>query len=141
MNLLSYVHLRNIYRSTGVGRVARELTQNLALQPDIRMEVLADRKDHDRVIAQVGGPWLDFPYHFIAHDTSRQQAIWFLTNRPKAEDYWSKVDVVHCTAESYVPGAQSASCCFVSRCAALRAWSSQIDSVAYAPAIEMEAAV
>ena len=103
MNLLSYVHLRNIYRSTGVGRVARELTQNLAVQPDIRVEVLADRKDHDRVIAQVGGPWLDFRYHFMANDTSRQQAIWFLTNRPKAEDYWPQVDVVHCTAESYVP--------------------------------------
>ncbi len=103
MNLLSYVHLRNIYRSTGVGRVARELTQNLALQPDVRMEVLADRRDYQRVIEHVGGRWLDFRYHFMANETSRQQAIWFLTNRPKAEDYWPGVDVVHCTAESYVP--------------------------------------
>ena len=39
----------------------------------------------------------------MANDTSRQQAIWFLTNRPKAEDFWPEVEVVHCTAESYVP--------------------------------------
>ncbi len=103
MNLLSYVHLRNIYRSTGVGRVARELTQELALIDDVHVEVLADRADYNRVIGHVGGAWQHFPYHFMAHDTSRQQAIWFLTNRPKAEQYWPEVDVVHCTAESYVP--------------------------------------
>ena len=103
MNLLSYVHLRNIYRSTGVGRVARELTQNLALQPDIQVEILADRGDHNCVIDKVGAPWINFPYHFMQHETSRQQALWYLTNRPKAEDYWPAVDLVHCTAESYVP--------------------------------------
>jgi glycosyltransferase involved in cell wall biosynthesis len=113
MHLLSYVHLRNIYRSTGVGRVARELTQNLAASPDIQVEILADRGDYDRVIGKVGAPWTDFTYHFMKHETSRQQALWFLTNRPKAEDYWPAVDVVHCTAESYVPvrGARLAVSC------------------------------
>ena len=103
MNLLSYVHLRNIYRSTGVGRVARELTQNLSILPDVRVEILADRLDHDRVIPRVGAPWTEFSYHFMKHETSRQQALWYLTNRPRAEDYWPDVEVVHCTAESYVP--------------------------------------
>ncbi len=103
MNLLSYVHLRNIYRSTGVGRVARELTEHLAARADIQVEVLADRLDYDRVIANVGAPWTEFCYHFMGHETSRQQAIWYLTNRPRAEDYWPAVEVVHCTAESYVP--------------------------------------
>ncbi|MDE1175580.1 MAG: glycosyltransferase family 1 protein [Edaphobacter sp.] len=103
MDLLSYVHLRNIYRSTGVGRVARELTQNMARLPDVQARILVDRGDYDRVIAKVGKPWTGFEYRFMQHETSRQQAIWFLTNRPKAEDYWPDVEVVHCTAESYVP--------------------------------------
>ena len=103
MNLLSYVHLRNIYRSTGVGRVAREITQHLAIRPGTHVEILADKADHDRVIDKVGDPWPQFPYRFMQHDTSRQQALWYFTNRPAAEDYWSDVEVVHCTAESYVP--------------------------------------
>lgn len=103
MNLLVYVHLRNIYRSTGVGRVARELTEQMALRPDVRMEVLADREDHARVIERVGGPWLNFNYRFMEHSTSRQQAIWYLRNAPAAEGYWPEAEVVYCTAESYVP--------------------------------------
>ena len=103
MNLLSYVHLRNIYRSTGVGRVARELTEQFAINPKIQLEVLADRGDYDRVIEKVGEPWTAFHYHFMRLETSKQQAYWYLTNRPKAEDYWPAVEVVHCTAESYVP--------------------------------------
>jgi glycosyltransferase involved in cell wall biosynthesis len=103
VNLLSYVHLRNIYRSTGVGRVARELTEQFAINPAIHLEVLADRGDYDRVIEKVGEPWTGFHYHFMRLETSKQQAYWYLTNRPKAEDYWPAVEVVHCTAESYVP--------------------------------------
>lgn len=103
MNLLVYVHLRNIYRSTGVGRVARELTEQMALRPDVELKVLADREDHARVIEKVGGPWLDFDYRFMEHSTSRQQAIWFLRNGPVAESYWPEAEVVYCTAESYVP--------------------------------------
>jgi hypothetical protein len=32
MKILAYVHVRNIYRSTGAGRVARELMEHVALQ-------------------------------------------------------------------------------------------------------------
>lgn len=103
MNILSYVHLRNIYRSTGVGRVARELTEHLAKQPENRVEILADRGDYDRVIHKVGEPWTSYNYHFFHHDTSRQQGIWFLADRPSAEQFWPATDIVYCTAESYVP--------------------------------------
>ncbi len=103
MNILSYVHLRNIYRSTGVGRVAREMTEHLALLPDTHVEILADPGDHARVINKVGEPWTNFRYHFFRHDTSRQQALWFLFGRPHAEHYWPATDIVYCTAESYVP--------------------------------------
>ena len=103
MNILSYVHLRNIYRSTGVGRVARELTEHLAVQPENRVEILADRGDYDKVIEKVGEPWTSYTYHFFRHDTSKQQGIWFLADRPSAEEFWPATDVVYCTAESYVP--------------------------------------
>lgn len=103
MNILSYVHLRNIYRSTGVGRVARELTEHLARQPENQVEILADRGDYDRVIEKVGEPWTSYNYHFFHHDTSKQQMVWFLADRPAAEQIWPATDIVYCTAESYVP--------------------------------------
>lgn len=97
------MHLRNIYRSTGVGRVAREITEHLARRPDIELEVLVDRGDHDRIVPQVGDPWTSFHYRFFDHETSRQQALWYLLDRPPAESYWSEAEIVYCTAESYVP--------------------------------------
>jgi glycosyltransferase involved in cell wall biosynthesis len=103
MNILAYVHLRNIYRSTGVGRVARELTEHLARRPGVQLQVLADPADHHAVIDKVGPPWNQFPYHFLPHETSLQQALWILGNRPSAETFWPEVDVVYCTAESFVP--------------------------------------
>jgi glycosyltransferase involved in cell wall biosynthesis len=103
MNLLSYVHLRNIYRSTGVGRVARELTEHLAVLPGVNLEVLADPGDHREIVHKVGAPWTSYRYHFMQHETSRQQALWYLFNRPTAESYWPETQLVYCTAESYVP--------------------------------------
>jgi len=103
MNLLSYVHLRNIYRSTGVGRVAREMTEHLAVLPEVNLEVLADPGDHREIVPKVGEPWTSYRYHFMQHETSRQQAIWYLFNRPTAESYWPETELVYCTAESYVP--------------------------------------
>lgn len=103
MNILSYVHLRNIYRSTGVGRVSRELTEHLHRAPGVSLHVLADREDHRKVIGSVGEPWTSFDYHLFDRDTSKQQLRWILLNRPTAESYWSETDLVHCTAESYVP--------------------------------------
>ncbi len=103
MNLLVYVHLRNIYRSTGVGRVSREITEHLAARTDIQLQILADRGDHAALIDKVGPPWTGFRYKFLEHETSRQQALWYLLNRPTAEGYWPEAEIVYCTAESYVP--------------------------------------
>ena len=103
MNILSYVHLRNIYRSTGVGRVARELTEHLASTPGVNLEVLADPLDYKRIIDKVGAPWTSYTYRFFNHETSRQQALWYLQNKPAAENYRPDTQVLYCTAESYVP--------------------------------------
>ncbi len=103
MNLLSYVHLRNIYRSTGVGRVSRELTEHLYRSPGVQLHVLADPADQAKIVPLAGEPWTSFPYHFLEAETSKQQLRWVLTNAPSAEHYWPDVDLVHCTAESYVP--------------------------------------
>ena len=103
LNLLAYVHLRNIYRSTGAGRTARQLTEHLAARSDLNLQVLADAGDLRRALPEVGGPWLDFRYQTFQEDTSRQQMRWFLLDSPKAETFWPEADVVFCTGESYVP--------------------------------------
>lgn len=103
MKILDYVHLRNIYRSTGVGRVARELTEHLAQRPDVDLRILADRQDFATIVPKVGSPWTEYSYCFFEHETSRQQMWWYLLDRPHAEDYWPEAEVVYCTAESYVP--------------------------------------
>lgn len=103
MNVLAYVHLRNIHRSTGAGRVARQLTENVARREHVNMHILADEADHKAIVPQVGQPWTNFPYHLFSSDTSKQQARWLLTHSPKAEDFWPEAQIVHCTGESYVP--------------------------------------
>jgi len=103
MNILSFVHLRNIHRSTGAGRVARQLTEKMAIQPAVNLRVLADAGDHRRIIPLVGTPWTTYQYHLFENSTSRQQAGWMLTNQPAAEKFWPAVQVTHCTMESYVP--------------------------------------
>ena len=103
MRVLAYVHMRNIHGSTGAGRVARQLVEHLAQRSDVDVRILADPADHARIVPLVGSPWDNFQYHFLASDTSRQQAKWFMLNRPQAEDYWQNAQIVFCTAESYVP--------------------------------------
>ena len=103
VNLLAYVHLRNIHRSTGAGRVARQLIERVAEREGIHMHVLADRGDYRAVIDRVGNPWTTFQYDFFERDTSPQQLRWALFHRPYAESYWPEAQVVHCTGESYVP--------------------------------------
>jgi glycosyltransferase involved in cell wall biosynthesis len=103
INLLAYVHLRNIYGSTGAGRVARQLIEHLALRDDVRLRILADPADHAKVVPLVGAPWDRFDYCFFSSETSRQQAKWFAFDRPCAESYWPEAQIVFCTAESYVP--------------------------------------
>jgi glycosyltransferase involved in cell wall biosynthesis len=103
LNILSYIHLRNIYRSTGVGRVSRELTEHLHRSEGVQLHVLADPEDYRDVIPKVGEPWTSFHYHFFKAGTSNQQLRWILLNGPAAERYWPETELVHCTAESYVP--------------------------------------
>jgi len=107
MNILAYVHLRNIHRPTGAGRVARELIENVALRDNVNMHILADQADYDAVAHKVGHPWTTFPYHLFSSDTSVQQAKWIFLQRPAAEMYWQGAQIVHCTMESYVPTAGS----------------------------------
>lgn len=103
MNVLSFVHLRNIHRSTGAGRVARQLTEHLARRENVNLHVLADADDHRRILPKVGSPWTFFPYHLFAYGSSKQQARWLLTHSPSAEHYWPEAQIVHCTMESFVP--------------------------------------
>jgi glycosyltransferase involved in cell wall biosynthesis len=103
MNVLAYVHLRNIHHSTGAGRVARNLTEALRERREVNVRVLADRGDHARLPADIGAPWDTLPYVFFDHGTSRQQAQWMLLRRPHAQHYWPEAEIVFCTAESFVP--------------------------------------
>ncbi len=103
VNVLAYVHLRNIHGSTGAGRVARQIVEHLAKRQDVNLRVLADAIDHARIVPLVKEPWDAFTYHFLQSETSRQQAKWFLWDRPRAEGYWRDAEIVYCTAESYVP--------------------------------------
>jgi glycosyltransferase involved in cell wall biosynthesis len=103
MNILAYVHLRNIHHCTGAGRVARELIEHVSRCEDVNMHILADQADYKAVAHKVAGPWTTFPYHLFSRDTSIQQAKWILFQRPTAEAYWPKAEIVHCTMESYVP--------------------------------------
>ncbi|CAN5685187.1 hypothetical protein BH09PLA1_BH09PLA1_24760 [soil metagenome] len=103
MNILAYVQLRNIHRSTGHGRVARLLVEELAKDSSLRLAVLADRADHRSVIDQVGPPWDRFDYRFFERDTSQQQRRWLFAQSPAAETYWPEAQITFCTNSSYVP--------------------------------------
>ena len=107
MNVLAYIHMRNIHRSTGAGRVARELIESVARRDGVNMHILADRSDHGRIAHQVGGAWTTFPYHLFSGATSLQQARWIMFDGPAAETYWPHAEIVHCAMESYVPTAGS----------------------------------
>lgn len=103
LNVLAYVHLRNIYGSTGAGRTARQITEHLAMRGDVNLRILADETDKARILPLVQEPWTGFKYHAFRADTSRQQARWFLLDSPRAESYWPETQIVFCTGESYVP--------------------------------------
>ncbi len=107
IHVLAYVHLRNIHRSTGAGRVARQLCEHLALRPDIRLRILADARDRARILPLVGSPWDRFEYSTFPSDTSRQQARWIAFDSPRAERFWPDAEVVFSTGESYVPAAKA----------------------------------
>ena len=56
LNLLAYVHLRNIYGSTGAGRTARQIVEHLAKRDDVDMRVLADVADMARILPLCSNP-------------------------------------------------------------------------------------
>jgi glycosyltransferase involved in cell wall biosynthesis len=103
MNLLAYIHLRRLPKCTGVGRMAGELAGRLAARDGLRLRILADRKDYERVSQDLSAGLRAVPMRFFSLETSWQQARWLLLHSPKAEDYWNDCDVVWCPAESYVP--------------------------------------
>ncbi|MBB6143677.1 glycosyltransferase involved in cell wall biosynthesis [Silvibacterium bohemicum] len=107
LNLLAYVHLRNIHGSTGAGRTARQIVEHLGKRSDIHMRILADAGDQRRILPLVQAPWTGYRYHTFSADTSRQQARWFWLDHPKAETFWEDARLVYCTAESYVPVAKA----------------------------------
>jgi glycosyltransferase involved in cell wall biosynthesis len=107
MNVLAYVHLRNIHHSTGAGRVARNLVEAIHLQPGVQLRVLADRNDHARLPADIGQPWASVQYALFDRDTSRQQARWLLLRRPHAQRYWTEAHITFCAGESFVPKGRS----------------------------------
>ena len=103
LKVLAYVHLRNIYGSTGAGRTARQITEHLAQRSDLDVRILADANDMERILPLVQHPWTSYRYYPFTRDTSRQQAGWFFFDYPRAESYWPESDIVFCTGESYVP--------------------------------------
>lgn len=103
MNILAYVQLRNIYGSTGAGRVARQIIEHMAGEPGSNLRILADPIDHKQVVHKAGIPWTQFAYHFFSHETSKQQARWLFAGTPTAEHYWPEAEIVYCTNVSYVP--------------------------------------
>lgn len=103
MKLFPYVHLRNIHNSTGAGRVARNLVEQLHLIGRDEIRILCDPRDRARILPQVGAPWTGYSYEEFKLETSKQQALWLFTDRPPAEKYWPEAEVVFCTGEAYVP--------------------------------------
>jgi glycosyltransferase involved in cell wall biosynthesis len=103
MNVLAYVHLRNICGSTGAGRVARSLVEQMMQWPHDEVRVLGDRGDHASIIPKVGQPWSEYQFSLFDRDTSSQQRKWFLFNRPVAEVFWPESDILYCAGEAYVP--------------------------------------
>ena len=103
LNVLAYVHLRRIVRSTGAGRVARCLTEHLSKAPGVDLRVLGDSGDYRQIAAEAGPEWTGLRHYLFERDTSAQQARWLFLARPEAETFWPEVQVMFCTAESYVP--------------------------------------
>jgi glycosyltransferase involved in cell wall biosynthesis len=103
MNLLAYVHLRNISGSTGAGRVARNLVEEMMRWPDDEVRVLGDRGDHASIIPKVGRPWSEYQFHLFDRDTLSQQRNWYLFDRPVTEAFWPDTDILYCAGEAYVP--------------------------------------
>jgi glycosyltransferase involved in cell wall biosynthesis len=103
VNLLTYLHLDRIVNGTGVGRVARHLSEELARSPEVNMRILAEGTCHARLQRELQEPLLSGTYHLFRASTRKQQVRWLYAHRPVAEEFWPECNVVWCPAESYVP--------------------------------------
>jgi glycosyltransferase involved in cell wall biosynthesis len=107
LNVLAYVHLRRIVRSTGAGRAARCLTEHLSTCDGVDVRVLGESADYRKVAKEAGPSWNGLHHYLFERGTSAQQARWLMLSRPTAQAYWPDVQVTFCTAESYVPAGRS----------------------------------
>ncbi len=103
LNVLAYVHLRRIVKSTGAGRAARCITEQLAACDGTDVRILGDSGDYPKIAEEAGPEWNAMQHYLFQRDTSAQQARWLFLARPTAEAWWPEVQVTFCTAESYVP--------------------------------------
>jgi glycosyltransferase involved in cell wall biosynthesis len=103
LNVLAYVHLRRIVRSTGAGRAARCITEALSAQGGVDLRILGERADYKKIIDEAGPTWNGLRHHLYDAGTSQQQARWLFLRTPAAETYWPDVQVTFCTCESFVP--------------------------------------
>ena len=131
MNILAYVHLRNIYRSTGAGRVARNIVEQLVDHPSDDVRILADRNDYQKVILKVGKPWSEYRYNCFERDTSAQQRRWFFLDLPRAEQFWSDVQIMYCAGKSYVPSKLARSVILLHDAAFFDDWADQGQHLSY----------
>lgn len=103
VNILCYVHIHNIRYGTGTGRFAREVVGRFARKSAHQIKILASRCDYAANKIAEDSIWRSMDYCFFDGPFSRQQRTWFLRDHPRAEDFWSDVELVHCPAESFVP--------------------------------------
>jgi glycosyltransferase involved in cell wall biosynthesis len=104
MNLMIYIsYLRGIYRSTGPGRVARQLTEHFAASEEVSLQILGSRQQKNEMVPKVGRPWSEYDYKLYDLSDSLRRYLWYFFRTPAADSYWNKVDLVYSTGEAYVP--------------------------------------
>lgn len=114
MNILSYIHIHRLPKPSGVGRVIDQLLRtHSALYPEAYHRMLVEKGLYDSTYIKLSDYWK--MESFIPHSskTSWQQAMWIWRSTPCAEDYWKKVDLVYCPAESYVPARKAKLVCTI----------------------------
>ena len=103
LNVLAYVHLRRIVRSTGAGRVARCLTENLSKAPGRGFAGAGGfgrlPEDHRRERAGVER----LAALLVRGRQFRAAGALAVFGAAGGRTYWPEVQVTFCTAESYVP--------------------------------------
>ena len=70
LNVLAYVHLRRIVRSTGSGRAARCMTEHLSACEGLDVRVLGDSADYHKIAEEAGPAWNGLRHYLFERDTS-----------------------------------------------------------------------